>query len=54
MVILNFVIGATGLVLAGHSFGKAQFDNASGAAVVGVAELVAGIYFSVSAIGGIS
>jgi len=51
MMIFNFSIGIAGLILSGDSFGQGIRKRNLAIFVTGVAEFVAGIYFSICAIG---
>jgi len=51
-MLLNFLMGVTGLLLAGSSIGRGIWDKDIKAAAFGIIYLIPGLYFTIAAIGG--
>lgn len=51
MIVIDLIVGVTALLLAGDSFGNGYRSKSTGIFAVGVLELLAGLYFTLAAIG---
>jgi len=50
----NFLMGAVGLILAGEALGRGARSNSGSVVLLGIAEIIIGVYFIIAAIGEIT